>query len=69
MYGDIVQEYTLSDDIYGKRPNNTITLIIQTPLYLSHFGNLFVHKTVLIIQNNYFLLYDFNRAFTVIHNE
>jgi hypothetical protein len=39
--------------IYGKRPINSYTLIIYTPLNLNHFGNLFVHKTVVLIIHTY----------------
>jgi hypothetical protein len=51
---------------YGKRPNNSYTLIIHTPLNLSDLGNLFLHKTVVLIiphtpKHNYLLLYELLR--------
>jgi hypothetical protein len=60
---------------YGKCPKNSITLIIQTPLNLSHVGNLFVHNTVVLIirtpSNLGKIIYTvrINRASTVIERK
>jgi hypothetical protein len=45
-YGGQIELSHLSNN---KRPNKSNTIIIQTSLDLSHFGNLFVHKTVVLI--------------------
>jgi hypothetical protein len=37
--GSSIAEGARPGNNYGKRPNNSNTLIIQTPLNLSHFGN------------------------------